>query len=88
MLASPDKEILAKALKKDDWNDYRIRAEGPRIQLWLNGIKTVDYTEQDPKIESRGMIAVQIHGGCKAIVRYKEIEIIELLPAAIRTPGD
>ena len=78
MLASPDKEVLAKALKKDDWNDYRIRAEGKRIQLWLNGVQTVDYTEQDPKIETRGIIAVQIHGNCKAIVRYKEIEIIEL----------
>lgn len=78
MLAVPDKDILARALKKDDWNEYRIRAEGPRIQLWLNGVQTVDYVEQEPEIESRGIIAVQIHGGCKAIVRYKEIEIIEL----------
>jgi len=78
MLATPDKDVLSRALKKDDWNDYRIRAEGNRIQLWLNGIQTVDYVEQDPAIETRGIIAVQIHGGCKAIVRYKDLEIVEL----------
>jgi hypothetical protein len=78
MLATPDKDVLAKALKKDDWNDYRIRAEGPRIRLWLNGIQTVDYTEKQSNIDTRGIIAVQIHGGCKAVVRYKDIEIVEL----------
>lgn len=78
MLATPAAELIAKTLKKDDWNDYRIRVEGPRIQLWLNGVQTVDYTEKEPNIATRGIIAVQIHGGCKAVVRYKDIEIVEL----------
>jgi hypothetical protein len=83
VLARPSREVLAKALKKDDWNEYRIRAEGARIQLWLNGVPTVDYTETDDKIPRAGIIALQIHGGCKAVAHYKDI-VIEELPA---TPG-
>jgi len=79
MLAQPSKEILAKAQKPlGEWNEYRIRAEGPRIQLWLNGVQTVDYTETDPAIEQTGMIAVQIHGDATSIVRYKDLMIGEL----------
>lgn len=44
--------------------------EGPRIRLWLNGTLTVDYTEQDARIERTGIIALQIHGGAKAKVYY------------------
>jgi len=82
VLARPSAEVLAQALKPGEWNDYRIRAEGPHIQIWLNGIPTVDYTEPDAEIPQSGLIALQIHGGCKAIVQYKEISIRELSPTA------
>lgn len=79
MLAQPSKEVLAKAVKPlGEWNEYRIRAEGPRIQLWLNGIQTVDYTETEPDIDRRGMIAVQIHGNATAVAQYKDLKIVEL----------
>lgn len=79
ILAKPTEDVLAKALKPlGEWNEYRIRAEGPRIQLWLNGVQTVDFTEDDPKVEKTGIIAVQIHGAATSIVQYKDIEIVEL----------
>ena len=88
MLAQPTPEVLAKAQKPlGEWNEYRIRAEGKRIQIWLNGVQTVDYTEtagvilQDGKsmvIDTTGIIAVQIHGGATSIVRYKDLMIEEL----------
>lgn len=78
ILAAPDKEAVLKVLKKDDWNDYTIRAEGRRIQLWINGLKTVDYTEPDEGIGGTGVIAVQIHGGAAAVASYKDITIEEL----------
>src|SRR5688572_32109944 len=56
-------EELNKVLKRDDWNDYVIRCEGKRIQLFVNGMRTVDFTEPDDKIENYGVIAVQIHSG-------------------------
>ncbi len=88
ILAQPTPEVLAKAQKPvGEWNDYRIRAEGKHIQIWLNGIQTVDYTEtegivlQDGKsmvIQPTGIIAVQIHGNATSIVRYKDLMIEEL----------
>lgn len=78
MLAAPDKETLAKAVKRDDWNDYVIRCEGKRIQLWLNGVQTVDYTEADEKIEQTGLIGLQIHSGQPSEAWYKDIKIKEL----------
>jgi len=61
-----------------DWNDYVIRADGPHIQLWLNGVKTVDYTEKEYGIARSGVIAVQIHGGPPSEAWYKDVFIKEL----------
>ena len=81
VLAQPDKELIEKLVKHDDWNEYVIRLRGPpRVRLWLNGNLTVDYTEKDDKIERAGIIGLQIHGGAKAKVYYKDI-VIEELPA-------
>ncbi len=78
ILAQADMDAVNKVLRRNDWNDYRIRAEGARIQIWLNGVKTVDYTEAEKDIAAEGLIAVQIHGGAKAVVFFKDITIEEL----------
>ncbi|MCA9187888.1 MAG: DUF1080 domain-containing protein [Pirellulaceae bacterium] len=70
-----DPQKLEPVLRLDDWNDYVIRCQGRRIQLWLNGVQTVDYTEQDGDIERRGLIAVQIHGGPPSEAWYRNIRI-------------
>ena len=80
VLARPGKTALAKVLKRDDWNEYVIRCEGARIQLFINGFKTVDYIEKDPKIETTGIIGLQIHGGGPSESWYKDLEIVELKP--------
>lgn len=78
MLAKPDPEKIKTLVKENDWNEYVIRAQGKRIQLWLNGELTIDYTEEDPKIETSGIIALQIHGGPPAEAWYKDIQLIDL----------
>ena len=75
ILAKPDKATLTKALKENDWNEYVIRCVGPKIQLFLNGVKTVDYTEGDGKIARTGIIGLQIHGGPPTEAWYKDITI-------------
>ncbi|HEY3861354.1 MAG TPA: DUF1080 domain-containing protein [Verrucomicrobiae bacterium] len=77
-LAAFDKEARDKALHPGDWNDYRILAEGSHIQLWLNGVKTVDYTESDAAIPHHGIIALQIHGGAFTRVEYRNLVLREL----------
>src|SRR5687767_3345557 len=63
VLAKSKIEEVNKVLKREDWNEYKIKCEGNSIQLWLNGLETIHYTETDPKIENYGVIAVQIHSG-------------------------
>lgn len=78
MLAEADPKVVGEAVKLDDWNEYRIRCQGKRIQLWINGRQTVDYTESDDKLEQRGLIGLQIHAGPPGEAWYKDITIEEL----------
>jgi putative membrane-bound dehydrogenase-like protein len=68
------------AVKPGDWNEFRIRAEGPRIQSWINGVAALDYTEAAPNIPQDGHIALQIHSGGMAVVQVKDVTIEELPP--------
>jgi len=77
-LVAPDAKLIGEILKRGDWNDYEIRAEGPRIRLSINGRQTIDYTETDPAIPREGLIGLQIHGGGKAEAWYRDITIVEL----------
>jgi hypothetical protein len=71
------------AVKPGDWNEFRVRAEGPRIRSWINGIPALDYTETEPNLAQDGHIAIQIHSGGMALVQVKDVRIEELPP----TPG-
>lgn len=77
MLAEPTPEVSARAYRPNDWNAFRIRCEGPRIQIWLNGEQTVDYTEADEAIPRGGVIALQIHSGPAAEAHYRNVRIQE-----------
>ena len=61
MLDLGDQDGLNKVWSADQWTDYTIRCEGKRIQIWINGFQTVDYYEEDPKIEDTGIIGLLIH---------------------------
>jgi hypothetical protein len=77
-LMKPDSSKIMKWIKINDWNDYKIVANKNHIQLYINGKKTVDYTEVDNTIPQTGLIGVQVHGGGKAQVSFKDIYITEL----------
>ena len=77
-MAGPKPADRGKPVRIGEWNDYRILCQSKRIQLWINGSKTVDYTEPDPNIPQVGIIAVQVHGNMLMIARYKNIRIKEL----------
>lgn len=76
-----DPEALARAVKPDGWNHYRILCEGPRIRMWLNGVACADYTEEDDRIPLEGHIGLQVHGGGTLTVRFKEITVRALAPS-------
>ncbi|RMG39423.1 MAG: DUF1080 domain-containing protein [Planctomycetota bacterium] len=74
-LQQGDTEAIRRVLKRDGWNELRIRCRGPRIQIWVNGVRTVDYVEPDPDISRRGVIGLQIHGGPPAEAWYRNIRL-------------
>ena len=78
VLTGPDQVKMKSLVKDGEWNDYVIRAEGKHIQLWLNGVQTVNYVEEDPNIETTGVVCPQIHAGPPSEAWYKDITIVDL----------
>jgi len=77
VLVQATPESLA-GLDKAAWNEYIVQADGPRIQLTLNGRVTVDHTESEPGIEQSGFVALQLHCGPAFEMRFKDLQIREL----------
>ena len=71
----PAPKDFEKSLKKGDWNEYLIRAEGDHIVLKVNGVTTVDYREPDAKIARRGIFAMQVHSGGPLKVEFRKIRV-------------
>jgi Domain of Unknown Function (DUF1080) len=76
-LIGPDSTLINAILKPGQWNDYEISAVKNRIQIRLNGKITVDYVEPDATIPQKGILGLQVHGGGKVLVSYKDIWIKE-----------
>lgn len=58
-----DKRKAHKHFRDGEWNQYRILAVGPRIQVWINGEQISDLV--DEKIyesHPKGLIGLQVHG--------------------------
>lgn len=78
VLAMADKKQTDRLVKRNEWNSYEIRCEGPRIRLFINGEQTVDFTEPDKKIPLHGIIGLQIHGGPPSEAWYSNVRIKKL----------
>jgi hypothetical protein len=70
-----------KALNSDEWNHYRIVAQGDHIRSWVNGVPCADFHDTT---DASGFIGLQVHGIKKGTgpysVRWKNIRIRELKP--------
>ena len=86
LIAKSDVNRLRGTLKPFGWNDYLIRAQGPVITLFINGIQTIQYVEKDPKIPSKGHFALQLHGGGICRMEYKDIKLTLLTYDATKAP--
>ena len=67
------------AFKQGEWNHYRIVAVGNRVQSWVNGVKTAEFTDD---LDKKGFIGLQVHSIKKGTgpfsVRWKNVMIKEL----------
>lgn len=75
MLVEGPADKLPEWVKQGDWNELWIRAVGDKIELFLNGHPTIQYTEQDAQIARTGIIGLQIHAGPPTEAWYRNIRI-------------
>lgn len=78
VLSPSNMAVIGPVIRRQDWNEYVIRANGPRITTWINGRLGTDYREADPAIPLSGKLGIQVHGGGKALVQVRNIAIQEL----------
>jgi hypothetical protein len=69
----------AKAYKNEEWNHYRIAAQGDHIRSWVNGVPCADFRDD---LDASGFIGLQVHSIPQNAgpyqVRWKNIRIREL----------
>lgn len=68
----------AAALMKSEgeWNTFRLRAEGPVFTVWINGTQAVQFA--DASFAGPAPLGLQIHGGLRMKVEYRNIRLAEL----------
>lgn len=71
-----DVDAFLASIKPDGWNDYVIIAKGNNIQQFVNGIQTVDFTDNEPQLAlQEGIIALQLHAGKPMWVEFKDVRV-------------
>jgi hypothetical protein len=79
LLAVADRGLVEQALRPDDWNDIAVTVRGPRIQIQLNGVQTVDFVEEQ-NVPRTGYICLQLHSGGPSRASYRGLYIKEIPP--------
>lgn len=63
------------AFKREGWNTYEIRAIGPHLQTFVNGVPCADLLDA---ADLSGFIALQVHAGKKGQIRWRNIRLKDL----------
>jgi hypothetical protein len=68
-----DSNAIQAGIKSEDWNEYRIVANGNHLQHFINGKQTVDVTDEHAGAAKEGILALQIHAGPAMTVQFKNL---------------
>jgi len=80
---------LTKEEREQGWNVIRIKAQGHKIQTWVNHLPVADYdgskdltTEMHKKLKvgTTGKIFLQLHAKDDIGMQFKDIKLLKLLP--------
>lgn len=74
-------ETVRSAVKAGDWNDYVIIAKGNRLAQRINGVTTMEFTDdEEAKRASAGVLALQLHAGPPMAIRFRSIRLKRFAP--------
>ncbi len=69
-----DADKIKAVVKKEQWNHYTIIAQGNHLIHKINGVVTVDVTDnQVDKRSMSGLLALQVHQGPPMTVQFKNV---------------
>ena len=82
-------------LVDSEWNELTIIAVGNRQIHQVNGVTTMDLTDNHPEAKRNGILALQLHAGAPMTVEFKDVRLRHLkgkagkaaLDAAVETAG-
>lgn len=77
LLKWPERDLIHDIVKPYDWNQIQVIARGKQIEIKVNGITTVNFTE-DMNVPAKGSICLQAHSGDPYEVHFKDIRIRKL----------
>jgi hypothetical protein len=69
------REGPGQAFDPDGWNEYRIRAEGDSLTIWVNGTQT---TALQDTLDREGVIGIQHHGEDGKVYRFRNLRLRKL----------
>ena len=72
-----NKELINEVVDSNGWNEIHIKANGPDIEIKINGVSTAKYTEKG-NVPNNGCICLQTHAGEPYEIWYKNIVINQL----------
>jgi putative membrane-bound dehydrogenase-like protein len=65
--------------RENDWNDYRIVADGQHIQVFVNGTLFSELLDQQTgQFDAKGSLALQLHSGPETKVEFRAIQLEHL----------
>jgi hypothetical protein len=73
-----ESDAIQAVIKNEDWNEYKIVAKGGHLQHFINGVQTVDVTDESAVGAKEGLLALQIHVGGPMTVQFKDMKLVEL----------
>jgi hypothetical protein len=74
-----DADELEKAIRRDDWNDYTIIADGHAFTHIINGrVLSLAIDEDEGNFRKSGILALQLHSGRPMKIEVQQVRIREL----------
>lgn len=75
-----DSKELQNAIKKEEWNEYTILAEGGNLTHMINGKVMAQLSDvQDGHAARSGILALQLHAGPPMTVQFKNVRLKRLM---------
>jgi hypothetical protein len=68
--------MRAYAARPDEWGEIEIRVVGNRATSWVNGIRIVDFHDENQQLFEGGF-ALQLHDGGAEGILWKDLYVLE-----------